>query len=69
MKKSLLLLFALMLMTALPSTAQLNRRAMSFRQADGQRVTLNVVGTPLYGCYTTADGLAVVRGKDGFYYY
>ena len=69
MKKSLLLLFALMLMTALPSAAQLNRRAMSFRQADGQRVTLNVVGTPLYGCYTTADGLAVVRGKDGFYYY
>ena len=69
MKKSLSLLFLLLLASTLPAAAQLNRRSMSLRQADGLRVSLNYVGTPLYGCHTTTDGLAVVRGADGFYYY
>ncbi len=69
MKKSYLFLFALLFASALPSFAQHNRRTMSLRQGDGLRVTLNYVGTPLYGCNSTTDGLAVVRGADGFYYY
>ncbi|MBS7408901.1 MAG: M6 family metalloprotease domain-containing protein [Prevotellamassilia sp.] len=69
MKKSLSLLFLLLLASTLPAAAQLHRRSMSLRQSDGLRVALNYVGTPLYGCHTTTDGLAVVRGADGFYYY
>ena len=45
------------------------RRTIVHQQPDGTSVTINALGNGRYTLYTTTNGVAVLPGADGHFYY
>ena len=45
------------------------RRTLQHRQPDGSMITVCMEANGRFATYSTTDGLALMKGKDGHFYY
>lgn len=69
MKKFTYILFAFLLVAGCLFAAPSTRRTLAHKQSDGTELYIKLMGDEAFHYYSTIDGVPVIKGESGDYYY